>query len=107
MAGTVRTQRTDAIGRHAGEAWAAVVPAARIARARAHYRQETKSFGRRATVGCLAWLVFGWLFVLFRLLPYMVAFMAVTAVAIYASAVTVVWLGSLGADGIRALWRRP
>lgn len=95
-----------ALGRHAAVSWAAIGTVLEWARSGARRRQATQSFGERAVKGCLWWVLFGWLFVLWRLLPYVLALYAAVFVATYAMLVSTVWLMALMGSGAIMLVRR-
>jgi hypothetical protein len=80
------------LGHHVRRAWAAVGAVSQWGSARHRRRLATQSFGERAAKGCLWWLIFGWWFVAWRALPYLVAVFAVVFVALYAATVSLLWL---------------
>jgi len=81
---------------HARHSWAAVGAVSHWGSARRRHRLATQSFGERAAKGCLWWLIFGWWFVAWRALPYVVAAFGVLFVALYAALVSILWLVVLG-----------
>lgn len=87
---------TSALGSHAQRAWATVGAVSRWGGARRRHRLATQSFGERAVKGCLWWLLFGWWFVAWRAMPYLVAAFGVMFVALYATTVSLVWLVAVG-----------
>jgi hypothetical protein len=87
---------------HAAQSWRAL--------ARTHYlfygvpkrARQAQPTGEKVAIGCLSFLVFGWITIL---LPLLFALAVDAVVFAYALVVSLVWLASLPFGGRRAVYR--
>lgn len=97
---------TTAVQRHAAQSWKVVGGISNWAGGPARRRRESQGFGERAAKGCLWLVLFGWLFVIWRSLPYFAAGAALVVVVTWAVLVSMALGLALVIDGARTVVAR-